>query len=101
MNVMTRAALAALLAMACSCAVACSSAPSDCGSAPAPDLTGGGVIGLRDRLAAGRLRAVNRAVTALTASDGVRVNAASGVGLVWIEGTGVADGTIEADVCGR
>ena len=31
----------------------------------------------------------------------MRVTAAQGLGLVWIEGTDFAEGTIEADVCGR
>ena len=56
---------------------------------------------LPDRLAAGRLRVLNRQVTALDGGLGVRVTAAAGVGLIWIEGTDFAQGTIEADVCGR
>jgi len=39
-------------------------------------------------------------VTALT-GGGVRVTAAPGIGLVWIDGSDFANGTIEADVCGR
>jgi hypothetical protein len=101
MNRAMKAVSKTVLAMACSWAVACRSAPADCGPTPSAESTSGGVIGLSERLAAGRLRTVNRHATALSDGDAVRVNDAPGVGLVWIEGTDVADGTIEADVCGR
>lgn len=59
-------------------------------------------IDLAERLAAGKLRAVNREVTKLQGSrDGVHVTEKAGTGLVWIEGTDFAEGTIEVDVRGR
>jgi hypothetical protein len=64
--------------------------------APAP-----GLISLSDRLAGGRLRIVNREATALDGGTGVRLTAAAGIGVLWIDGTDLSDGTIEADVCGR
>lgn len=93
-----------LLAMSTAFVTACQSAPSDCGtpsSLVAGASSSGTVVGLSDRLAEGRLRIMNRQATALTAGDGVRVTAAPGVGLVWFDGTEFADGSIEADVCGR
>jgi hypothetical protein len=56
---------------------------------------------LSGRLASGRLRVVNRAAEAVDGGDALRVNAAPGIGLIWIQGTDFAEGTIEADVCGR
>lgn len=61
----------------------------------------GEVISLADRLAAGRLRTSNREVAVISNGTGVRVSAAPGAGLIWIEDTDFAEGTIEADVCGR
>jgi hypothetical protein len=59
-------------------------------------------IDLAERLAAGKLRAVNREVARLEGSrDGVHVSEKEGNGVVWIEGSAFADGTIEVDVRGR
>jgi hypothetical protein len=59
-------------------------------------------IDLAERLAAGKLRAVNREVTKLAGSrDGIHVSEKEGSGVVWIEGSEFADGTIEVDVRGR
>jgi hypothetical protein len=59
-------------------------------------------IDLAERLAAGKLRAVNRDVTTLEGRrDAVHVSAKPGNGLVWIEGAELAEGTIELDVRGR
>jgi hypothetical protein len=59
-------------------------------------------IDLAERLAAGKLRPVNREVTKLAGkSDGVHVTERMGPGLIWIEGTDFSDGTIELDVRGR
>jgi hypothetical protein len=59
-------------------------------------------IDLAERLAAGKLRAVNREVTALQgARRGVHVTEKAGAGVVWIEGTDFVQGTIELDVRGR
>src|SRR3954451_11592883 len=67
------------------------------GAASSPD----GNISLIGKLADGRLRSVNRDVTAVPGANAVRVAASPGVGLVWIAGTEFVNGTIEADVCGR
>lgn len=59
-------------------------------------------IDLAERLAAGRLRAVNRSVTKLEGSSGgIHVSQAPGNGVVWVEGSDFATGTIEVDVRGR
>jgi hypothetical protein len=81
-------------------------APSDCGAPPARHVADtaaspGEIISLADRLAAGRLRTLNREVAAINSGTGVRVTTAPGVGLIWIEGTDFLDGAIEVDVCGR
>jgi hypothetical protein len=64
----------------------------------------GGVeqIDLGQRLSAGRLRAVNRVVSALQGTPGaVTVTEKEGDGIVWIENTDFALGTIEVDIRGR
>jgi hypothetical protein len=101
MNQATRALALVVIAMAAACAAACQSAPSDCGPLPSAAFSPGEVISLSDRLVGGRLRSVNREVTALAGANAVRVAAAPGVGLIWIDGTEFVNGTIEADVCGR
>ena len=59
-------------------------------------------IDLAERLAARALRPVNREVTRLEGSrDGVQVTEREGPGVVWIEGSDFAAGTIEVDVRGR
>jgi hypothetical protein len=59
-------------------------------------------IVLAERLTAGKLRAVNRDVTPLEGTPGaVHVGQKPGPGVVWIEGTDFAQGTIEIDVRGR
>jgi hypothetical protein len=64
---------------------------------------GSQAINLLDHLNAGRLRAVNRTITALQDGNrrGVRVSQATAVGVVWVEGTDFAEGTLEVDVRGR
>lgn len=69
---------------------------SDRGLLPAGEL-----INLSDSLAAGRLRTVNREAARSHGGTAVRVKASQGIGLIWIENSDFADGTIEADVCGR
>ncbi len=94
-----------VIALAAALATACRSAPSECGPAPASPAPGGpspgDVINLSDTLSGGRIRRVNRNATPLAGGSAVRVAAAPGVGLLWIEGTDFASGTIDADVCGR
>jgi hypothetical protein len=59
-------------------------------------------IDLGERLAAGKLRAVNREVTRLQGDrDAVRVTEKEGNGVIWIEGSDFSEGTIEVDVRGR
>jgi hypothetical protein len=87
-------------------ASACAPAPSECGM-PLSHRGDDGVpssgefINLADRLAAGRLRIVNRDAKARNGGPAVRLTDSAGIGLAWIEDTDFADGTIEADVCGR
>jgi len=90
-----------LLALCTALVGACHSAPSDCGPPPVPPpgASSGGLITLRNRLASGGLRVLNRQVT--TTGDAVRVSAGPGVGVIWIDKSEFGDGTIEADVCGR
>src|SRR5262245_39567343 len=57
---------------------------------------------LAERLAAGKVRAVNRSLAPLQGTPaGVHLTEAEGNGVAWIEGTDFARGTIEVDVRGR
>ena len=58
-------------------------------------------IDLAERLTVGKLRGVNREVTALEGSRGVHVTEKAGPGVVWIEGSNFAEGIIEVDVRSR
>ena len=59
-------------------------------------------IDLSEQLTAGKLRAVNREVTALKGDrKGVHVSEKEGDGVIWVEGSDFAQGTIELDVRGR
>jgi hypothetical protein len=59
-------------------------------------------IDLAASLAAGKLRAANREVTPLQGDrKGVHVSEKEGNGVVWVDGTDFAQGTIEVDVRGR
>jgi hypothetical protein len=72
------------------------------GAAPVSQSAAPQRIDLAERLAAGALRAVNREVTKLDAPQGaIHVGKTPGNGLLWVEGTDFADGTIEVDVRGR
>jgi hypothetical protein len=74
-------------------------APSLAANAPQ---SGGTPIDVAERLAAGTLRAVNREVSALSGDrKGVHVTEKEGSGVIWLEGTDFAEGTIEVDVRGR
>ena len=48
-----------------------------------------------------RLRVVNREVTKLQERSGVRLSAAPGNGVAWVEGTDFRSGTLEVDVRGQ
>lgn len=96
----------AVVGISTSLTSACAPPASECGTAlphhgNSAIPPSGEFINLPDSLAAGRLRTVNRAATATDDGTAVRVSATPGIGLIWIEGTDFADGTIEADVCGR
>src|SRR5215831_12702855 len=59
-------------------------------------------IDLAAQLTAGKLHAVNREVTkGQGRPDAVHVSEKANNGLVWIDGTDFADGTIEVDIRGR
>src|SRR4030095_6347378 len=59
-------------------------------------------IDLAERLAAGKLRAVNREVTAIKDRPGaVHLSQKPGNGVVWIDATDFAEGTIQLDIRGR
>jgi hypothetical protein len=74
-----------------------SNATTSAGAVQAPQQ-----IDLAERLAAGKLRAVNREVTKLPEGRaGIHMSEREGNGLVWIEGTDFAEGTIEVDIRGR
>ena len=59
-------------------------------------------IDLAERLAAGKLKAVNREVTPAQGKAGaVHLSEKPGNGIAWIDGTDFTNGTIELDVRGR
>jgi hypothetical protein len=58
-------------------------------------------IDLAERLAAGKVRTVNREVTALPEARGIHLSQREGNGIAWIEGSEFSQGTIEADIRGR
>ncbi len=71
-------------------------------SAEAPQTAAPQQINLAEWLAGGKLRAVNRDVTALEGDKrGIKVSEKAGPGVVWIEGSDFDQGTIEIDVRGR
>jgi hypothetical protein len=104
MHSATKRVLAGGVLMTCAVAAAPrSNAKTPVGAAQAPQSPALQRIDLAERLAAGKLRTVNRDVTRLQGSrdGGVHVAEKPGTGLVWIEGTDFAEGTIEVDVRGR
>ena len=59
-------------------------------------------INLAERLASGKLRAVNReAAKVADKPEGVRLSAKDNNGVAWVEGTDFATGTIELDIRGK
>ena len=71
-------------------------------SAESPQIAAPQQINLAEWLAGGKLRAVNRDVTALQGDKrGIKVSEKAGPGVVWIEGSDFDQGTIEIDVRGR
>jgi len=70
--------------------------------APVPQAGAPERIDLAERLAAGKLRAVNRDVTKAEGSkDAVHVSEKAGNGVIWIDGSDFSEGTIEVDLRGR
>jgi hypothetical protein len=71
-------------------------------SAERPQSAAAQQIDLAERLAAGKLRVVNREATPLKGDrTGVHLSEKQGNGIAWVEGSDFAQGTIEADVRGR
>jgi hypothetical protein len=67
-----------------------------------PPPAAAGRIDLKQQFTAGKLRGVNREVTATPGrADAVHVSEKEGPGVAWIEGSEFAEGTIELDVRGR
>jgi hypothetical protein len=67
-----------------------------------PSQSAAASIDLAERLAAGKLKLVNREATPLQGDRrGIHVNEKPGNGVVWIEGSDFAEGTLEVDVRGR
>jgi hypothetical protein len=67
-----------------------------------PSQSAAASIDLAERLAAGKLKVVNREATPLQGDRrGIHVNEKPGSGVVWIEGSNFAEGTLEVDVRGR
>ncbi len=66
-----------------------------------PQAAGAQPINLAERMAAGKLRAVNREVTKSQERNGVHVSEKEGNGVVWVEGSDFSEGTIEVEIRGR
>jgi hypothetical protein len=99
MDSTTRAVVGAFLAacLAAAAIVSTSTRGVHAQSAPAVQR-----LNLAERLSAGKLKAVNRDVTTLKdRGDAVHVSEKADPGLVWIDGTDFAEGTIAVDVRGR
>jgi hypothetical protein len=58
-------------------------------------------IDLAERLAAGKLRVVNREIKAVPGTRGVHLSASGGKGIAWVEGSDFTQGTIELEVRGK
>jgi hypothetical protein len=58
-------------------------------------------IDLGQAFAAGKIRAVNRTVTKLDERNGVRLSAAPGDGVAWIDGTDFRGGALDVDIRGK
>jgi hypothetical protein len=87
------------------CAVASASLPAatvPVGTGDASASSTAQNVDLAEQLAAGKLRAVNREVTSLPERRGaIRVAEKAGSGVIWIEGSDVAEGTIDVEIRGR
>jgi hypothetical protein len=88
--------------MLCTSALVAALAIGASGISSGPQSAAPQQIDLANSLASGKLRAVNRGVTPLQGDRrGIHVDAKEGPGVVWIEGSDLGDGTIEADVRGK
>ena len=58
-------------------------------------------IDLGQAFASGKVRAVNRTVTKLDERSGIRLSAAPGDGVAWVEGTDFGGGALEVDIRGK
>jgi hypothetical protein len=58
-------------------------------------------IDLAERLAGGKLKAVNREVTPIQGTHGIHLSERGGNGVAWIEGSDFRRGTIELEIRGR
>ena len=59
-------------------------------------------INLAERLAAGKLRVVNREVSKSAGhAEGIHLSEREGTGVAWVEGTDFSQGTIEVEIRGR
>ena len=89
--------------LVCIIVVACvANAGIPVGAVQAPPSRGAQQIDLAEQLSARKLRAVNREVTALQGRrDGVHLSEKADNGVAWIEGSDLAEGTIEVEVRGR
>ena len=99
----TKHALAGGVLLACAVVAApLSDSQTYVSAAQAPQSGAPPRVDLAERLAAGKLKTVNRDVTKLQGSrDGVHVAEREGPGVVWIEDSDFAEGTIDVDVRGR
>src|SRR5262245_57200557 len=92
-----------LVGVVASCVVGFS--PRSLATAPAaeaPHTASAQGIDLAERLAAGKLRIVNRDATKGEGRPGaIHVSPRQGDGMVWIEGSDFGEGTIEVDIRGK
>ena len=58
-------------------------------------------IDLAERLEAGKLRAMNRRISAIPGTRGVHLSAGEGKGIAWVEGSDFKEGAIELEVRGK
>ena len=71
-------------------------------SSPSAPQAGAQRIDLAEQLAAGKLRAVNRSVSRTADTAGaIHLDGKEGNGIVWVEGTDFATGTIEVEIRGK
>jgi hypothetical protein len=98
----TRGTFVAGVLIVCAASALQPAAQTSVGTAKAPQSSALRRIDLVELLAKGRLRPVNREVANLRGDRrGIDVSENAGPGVVWIEGSDFAEGTIELEVRGR